>query len=124
MAKLKRAMQLPRERKVSIGRACGGYHLEMIEAMPGRGVHLGYTVDELRGDVKPASKQPRWGVRFGAEPLGLRGGFNQDFFRGTQEAPGRPKEFGSSFPVETEAHSRRASEHRQRPVVRIWSPCT
>jgi len=58
-AKLEQAMQLLRERKVSIGRAAelaGVTIYEIIEAMPKHGVHLGYTMNELRKDIKFALK--------------------------------------------------------------------
>jgi predicted HTH domain antitoxin len=58
-AKLKRAMQLLREHKISIGKAAelAGVSLyEIIEAMPRYGVHLGYTVEELRREMRHISK--------------------------------------------------------------------
>ncbi len=58
-AKLERAMQLLRERKVSIGKAAelaGTTLYEIVEAMPKHGVHLGYTMEDLRRDTKPLSK--------------------------------------------------------------------
>ncbi len=58
-AKLERAMDLLRERKISIGRAAelaGATIYEIVETMPKYGVHLGYTIDELRKDLKRISK--------------------------------------------------------------------
>lgn len=58
-AKLERAMQLLREGKVSIGKAAelaGTTLYEIVEAMPKHGVHLGYTMEDLRRDTKPLSK--------------------------------------------------------------------
>jgi predicted HTH domain antitoxin len=58
-AKLERAMQLLRERKISIGKAAelaGATLYEIMEAMPKHGVQLGYTMEDLRRDVKPLSK--------------------------------------------------------------------
>ncbi|MEA1904654.1 MAG: UPF0175 family protein [Candidatus Hadarchaeota archaeon] len=58
-AKLERAMQLLREGKVSIGKAAelaGTTLYEIVEATPKHGVHLGYTMEDLRRDTKPLSK--------------------------------------------------------------------
>ena len=58
-AKLERAMNLLREHKISIGRAAelaGVTLYEIIEALPKYGVHLGYTVEELRRDTKRISE--------------------------------------------------------------------
>lgn len=58
-AKLERAMDLLRKRKISVGKAAelaGVTIYEIVEAMPKYGVHLGYSVDELRRDIKRISK--------------------------------------------------------------------
>ena len=58
-AKLERVMVLLQKRKISIGKAAelaGVTVYEIVEKMPEYGVHLGYTVDELRRDLKRVTK--------------------------------------------------------------------
>lgn len=54
-AKLERAMGLLQQRKISIGKAAeiaGVTVYEIVEKMQKYGVHLGYTMDDLRRDLK------------------------------------------------------------------------
>jgi predicted HTH domain antitoxin len=54
-AKLEKAMELLRKQETSIGKAseiAGVTIYEIIEAMKKYGVHIGYTVEDLRRDMK------------------------------------------------------------------------